>query len=882
MTKPHLPRLATAILSGLLPHAERAEVLGDLAAEYQERSLDGTWRARWWCTVQIVRSIPALARRSWWRGWTGFEPKANAMRPGGPAMEQWIVDARYATRRLVQRPAYATLAILTLALGIGGTTSLLGVARAVLFEPLPFRNEESIGIFWADRSWTQQEYAHLRGRFPGFAQVAQYAPKDLIMEVDGAPSRLVSGLSASAELFQVLGASAALGTTFQATDDVRGAHPVTVLSHGMWQELGGDGSIIGRTIRLDGVDRTVIGVMPRGFWFPEPTVRLWLPQPLDANETIGNFTLMGRVAPGLDLRSMHGPLARLTAMLAERFTYSLQSNKTRDPWVKSPREVLIRPLRPAVLATLAATAMILLIAATNVSALMLGQVEGRASELSVRAALGATGRRLTAQLVCEALILGIASGMAGAAVALASFRLLVATLPLGAWAEVATLDWTAFALAMLLAIGSSLAISLLPALALWRGRLHRSLGTARLAGVAGRGMRLESMLVVAQVALGVLMAAGAGVLLRSVDNLYAIDPGLDPRGVGVLDVVMPSGIRTAQRREALRAIDTEMRTVPGVQSVSVVQRLPLRGGGWNGRITVEGKPDLPLTSTFLRVVSPEYLQTMGIAVQSGRGFERSDLSRAPGDTTEVPIVINEALARKYFEGENPIGRRVSAAFGAQPWGRIIGVVGNVAEGALTDAAKPTRYLLTGALDFVTPNQTVVFRTEARRNPEGLLQAASAAVKRAVPGAAISQATTMERVFATAVGPVRPIMTLVALLTAVALVLCAMGVYAVISHFVVRRQRDWGIRIALGLAPSRVISGIVSRGVRLVVAGSIIGIVLYAGQARFLSSLIYGVRPVDVPSIVGSVLALVVVGVVAALVPAARASRTDPATVLRQQ
>jgi putative ABC transport system permease protein len=881
MTDPRLPRIAATILGAMLPRAERDEVLADLAAEYAERRLRGAWRARWWCASQIARSIPALARRTWWRGWTGFEPNANAMRPGGPVMEQWIVDARHATRRLVRRPTYAVIAVLTLALGIGGTTAILGVARAVLFEPLPYRDEDSIGLFWMSQSWTQEEYAYLRGRFPGFSQVAQYQTDDLILEAEGGSPRLIAGLSASSELFQLLGVSASLGTTFQPTDDVRGASPVAVLSHGLWQEMGGERSIIGRTINLDGVHRTVIGVMPRGFWFPSPTVRIWLAQPLNPEEQIGNFSFVGRVAPGFHLGAFDAPLSRLTAMLGERFTYSVNSNKTRDPWVRSVRDVLIRPLRPAVLATLAAMGMILLIAGANVSALMLGQVEGRSTELAVRSALGATGRRLAAQLVCEALVLGVASGIAGAAVAALSFQFLVEILPLGAWAEVASLEWTTFAVAMLLAIGSSLAISLIPALALSRRRLRQSIGTSRMGGIAGRGLRLESSLVVAEVALGVLMTAGAGVLLRSVDNLYAIDPGLDPKGVGVLDVVLPSDLNTNERRIALRAIDAELRTTPGVRYASLVQKLPLRGGGWNSRITVEGKPDLPLTSTFVRVVSPEYLPTMGIAVTRGRGFEGSDLARAPGDSAEVLVVINEALAKKYFEGEDPIGRRVNAAFGSR-WGRIVGVVESVAEGALTDEAKPTRYILTDALDFVTPNQVIVFRSDAGRDPAALLPAASAAVQRAVPRAVIPEATTMERVFQVAVGPVRPIMTLVALLTVVALTLCTIGVYGVMSHLVTRRRRDWGIRIALGLAPSRVIIGVVSRGAWLVVGGSAIGIVLYAAQARFLSSLIYGVRPVDLLSIMGSVLALVLVGILAALVPAARASRTDPATVLREQ
>jgi putative ABC transport system permease protein len=878
---PSLPRIPTAVLRALLPHAERAEVLGDLAAEYEERRRAGAIGARVWCWRQVARSVPALVRRSWWRGWTGFEPAANAMRPGGHPMEQWIVDARHAARRLVRRPLYAALSILTLAIGIGGTASIFGIARAVLFEPLPYRDEETVGMFWMPFSWNQQEFAYLRGRFPGFSEVAQYMTDELIMELGGGPSRLVPGISASSELFRVLGVGAALGSTFQATDDVQGANPVAVLSYGLWQDLGAERSIIGKTIRFDGVNRTIIGVMPRGFWFPSPTVRIWIPHPLNPEERVGNYALVGRVSQGNRLDRFDAPLTQLTAMLGERFTYPPQWDKTNDAWVKSARDVLVRPLRPAILATLAAMAMILVIAGANVAALMLGQVEGRATELAVRSALGATGRRLTAQLVCEALMLGLASGVTGAALAAASFRFVVGTLPLGAWAEAATLDWMVFTVAMVVAIGAALMISLIPAIALWRGRLREAIGSSRSSGVAGRGTRLENTLVVAEVALAVLMAAGAGVLVRSVNNLYAIDSGLEPSSVGVLDVVLPADLNIPERKTALRAIDTELRIVPGVRNVSVVQQLALRSGGWNSGIVVEGKPDLPVTTTFVRLVAPEHFQTLGIAIKRGRGFEVTDVPSGSVDSIESPVVINEALAKKYFEGEDPIGRRVNSGFGPA-LGRIIGVVDDVAEGALTGEPAAVRYVLFESVQFVSAVQTFVFRTDAGRSPEGLLPAATAAVKRGSPRSAISEATTMERVFARAVGPVRQIMTLVTMLTGVALLLCAIGVYGVISHFVARRQRDWGIRIALGLQPARVISGIVSRGTALVALGSVIGIALYAAQARFIATFMYGVSPVDAVSIVASVLALLLVGVFAALLPAARASRTDPAIVLREQ
>jgi putative ABC transport system permease protein len=318
-----------------------------------------------------------------------------------------------------------------------------------------------------------------------------------------------------------------------------------------------------------------------------------------------------------------------------------------------------------------------------------------------------------------------------------------------------------------------------------------------------------------------------------------------------------------------------------VRHASVVQQLALRSGGWNSGIVVEGKPDLPQTTTFVRLVAPEHFRTLGIAVKRGRGFQSTDVSSTPGDSLEASIVINEALAKKYFEGEDPIGRRVNSGMGPG-LGRIVGVVDDVAEGALIGEAEPARYVLYESVGFVSAHQTFLFRTDEGRNPEALLQAESAAVKRGAPRAAISEPTTMERVFAHAVGPVRQIMTLVTLLTGVALLLCAIGVYGVISHFVARRQRDWGIRIALGLQPARVISGIVSRGAALVAFGSVIGLAMYAAQARFLTTFMYGVSPVDALSIVVSVMALLLVGVVAALLPAARASRTDPAIVLREQ
>lgn len=877
-----LPRLPAALLRALTPVAERDELLQDLGGEFGERlERDGNVRATLWIWRQALGSIPALLGRIWWRGRTGFEPHANAFQSGGPSVEQWIMDARFAARRLLRRPLYATLAILTLALGVGGTAAIFGIARAVAFRPLPYREPDRVGLFWAPLGWSQQEFAWLRGRVPGFSEVAQFRFTAMTLEQGSAPARLVPAVAASHEMFSVLGTSPALGRSFESRDDVKGAEPVAVLSHGLWQELGGDRSMIGTRIRLDGLAYTVVGVMPPGFWFPTPAERVWVPQTLDPEDRSGNFALVGRVAPGNTIDNLSGPLSAFTKMLGERFEYPPQWDKTRNPWVHSAEATAIQLLRPAIVATLAAMAMILLIACANVAALMLGQVEGRAVELAVRSALGADRRRLTSQLIAESLLLGVGAGVAGAVVAVGSFRLLVRALPLGAWAETASLDWPVFLVAMTVAVGAALVISLVPVLALWRGRLRGTLVEGRTGGVGGRGVRLESSLVVAEVAIAVLMAAGAGVMARSVSKLYAIDPGVQSRGVGVVDLVLPSDLDTGERMRIFASLIARVRTIPGIQQAGLVQRPPLRGGGWSSGIEVEGKPDLPVTTTYVRFVSPGYLETMGMALVRGRTFAETDLLGGAGDSATGVALINESLAKKYFAQQDPIGRWVSNGFTGSR-ARVIGIVRDVAEGHLTDEAEPARYLPYTVLPFMAQGQTLTFRTSGDQDPVPLLETVRRTLTEAAPRVAIAQTTTLDQELANAMGPVRQVLTLVSLLTGLALLLGAIGIYGVMSHFVLRRKRDWGIRLALGLRPSRIIASVVGQGSALVALGIACGLISFLFLGRLLRPLIYGIGAADPAAIMVAAAALLLVGLVAALLPAARASRTDPATVLREQ
>ena len=876
MTGPRLPRFASFVFRSFVPIAERDEVLGDLQDEYTHRaSADGRWAARLWIWRQTIGSLPALAGRTWWRGMTGFEPRASRMQPGGSMFESWIMDARYAVRRLARRPTYALLAVLTLALGAGGTAAIYSVVRTLLLDPLPIVQEEKVGVFWFSGSWTEQEFLRLRGQFPGFQRVAAYRPNDSTLETPGAPLRLVEATAVSAELFDVLGAQPMLGRLFREGDDARGTPLVVILSHTLWQELGADPSIVGKTLQLGGFSRTIVGVMPRGFWFPSPSTRLWTAAQLNPQNRAGIYTLVGRVADDMSLSNLDGPLQSLANTLRAEFKYPEQWDKTKAPSVEPAREFFVGEVRPSLIATLAAMGVILLIACGNVAALMLGQMDSRSTEIAIRAALGANRRRLIQQLLLESIVIGLAAGLAGALFAAMGFTILLQSLPLGALAETAHLDWTVFWASVATALVAGIAIAAVPGVALWRRNLQSTMATTRTGGIAARGGKLEGGLVVAQMALAVLLAAAAGLLIRTVANLHGIDPGTNVADIAVVDATMPVRLNANDRRRTVLDAVESLATLPGVKAVAATQKLPLRGSGDNYGIAIQGRPDVQQTTTAFRMVTRNYFDTMGIPLRAGRTFDISDR-----DTSDPVVVINEALAAKYFPGENPIGRVLLSGFG-QAGERIVGIVGNAAEADLTDEAVPARYMLYDQLPFAANGTAFALRVARAEDVPAALDAARLSLARAGSQLAVQQTTSMRAVFDKAVGPVGRVVTLLSILAGLALVLGAVGVYGVISHYVSRRSRDYGICIAIGMPPSRVVSQVVGRGLSLVAAGSVLGLAAAIGATRVLASLLYGVRPTDPLALGGAVVILLVIGALAAFAPARRASLTDPAVVLRQ-
>ena len=582
------------------------------------------------------------------------------------------------------------------------------------------------------------------------------------------------------------------------------AAPVAVVSYQLWRELGGDPALVGRQLRLGGEARTIVGVMPRGFWFPTPSTKLWTAVPFHRENEDGNWTLVGRVAPGARLDNMSAPLDAIASELGKRFKYPPQWDKTRAPALTPVRDFIVGDVRPGLLATLAAMALILVMACVNVSALMLGQVSGRATELAVRTALGAGRQRLMQQLVFEALLLGILSSLVGAALASVAFKLLLELLPLGTLADSATLDWTVFAAATFFALIAAVVVAVVPSVALWRGNLQGTMGTGRTGGISGRGGRIEGALVIAQIAVAVLLASGAGLLLRSVAKLRSIDPGVRVDNVAVVDVTIPSQLTTEQRQRAVLDILPALQAIPNVRAAAAAEKIPLRGSGDNWGMRIRGKPELRGMVTAVRIITDDYFKAMAIPLRRGRTFEPADRQ-----SKERLVVINEALAQKYFPGEDPVGRYLQTF---DPNGeRIVGVVGNVAEARLTDPPAPARYMLYEHVPAMLPATTFVLAGSSAADVPRLLQTAKSVIQRDGRSMAVERTAAMASIFDDAVGAPGRVATLVSVLAALALVLGALGVYGMISHYVTRRLREYGIKLALGMAPERVITQVLGRG-----------------------------------------------------------------------
>ena len=786
---------------------------------------------------------------------------------------------RFAFRQWGKNPAFALLAAITLALGIGGTVGLFSVVHGLLIRPLPIVDEERVVAFWSEYNWRGEEYDLVKEVAPGFETVAAFSNEGYTLRSEQGGS-LVLATVASAELWDVLGTPPMMGRTFVAGEDRPGSEAVTVLTHGLWQrEFGADPEIVGSRIDLDGVPHTVIGVMPEGFYFPSPEMELFVPLDLDPADPgyAGNgwLVLAGRMAPGVRIDGLADDLAAITRVLDERYDYPARWDKTQNASVEPMREYLLGDVRPAMLLLLGAVGLLLLMACVNVAALILTKTVDRGREMSVRAALGAGRLRLARQILTESVLLGVVAGALGVALATALFDVLVASLPIDrAFGETLSLDWRALFSALLLSVVTGSLIALAPMRNLLRGRLAEGALTQRGTGV-GSASRMQNALVVAEVLLAVVLVTGASLLVRTVGELRSLETGFDPRGVMSAGILISEEESTPdERRIFFEEMAERVAALPGVTATGYINRLPLRDGGWQGPVSIDGRPDLEganRPNALYRPVSAGTFETLGIAVLEGRPFEATDHAEAPR-----VAIVNETFARQIWGEEGALGRTFSTGFTGEV--RVVGVVEDIAVQDLVSAPPMTAYYPWGQAMAEASFGILLAKTDG--DPAALAGPIRALTAELAPRAVLGRLEPFEDAVDAAMAEPLRLRFFLGLFSVLGVVLGTVGIYGVVSYSVERRRAEFGIRMALGAEPGLLLGSVVRRGLIPVVGGIVAGSLVAYWASRVLTNFLFEVEPTDPLSFVAAGGVLLLSGVVAAVIPAARASGTDPATALR--
>ncbi len=803
---------------------------------------------------------------------------------GVTAVREALSDVRVTLRGFVLRPGYAVLGVTTLGLGIGATVALFSVVQGLLLRPLPVADEDRLHVFWSDYNWRGVEFDYLKERVQAFSGLAAYSSDATTFRTD-AGSSLLRVAVVSAELFDLLGTAPLMGRTFAAGEDRPGAERVAVVSWGMWRnELGGDPNVIGRRILLDGTPTTVIGVMPRRFFFPTPDDRAWVPLDLDPStrsyQGNGWLVLLGRTRPGTSAAQLDQEVQALAGALGERFTYSAAWDKTKGAFVTPLHQYLFGDVRPALILLLGSVAVLLLIACANTAALVLARTTDRTGEIALRMALGAGRGRLARQIVTESLTLALLAGAVGAGLAFGLFDLMVARLPLDDGLDQAlSMEWGTFAAGFGLAVVVGLAVAALPVRHLLMGRLGGVSGERGSSGMRRGPGRAHGVLVATEVTLGVLLVTGATLLIRSVNRLFAVDLGFDPHGVAVVDLMTSSEeMNEEQRRLAFQAVVDRVAALPGVVSAGLTNRLPVRDGGWQGTVRIESRPDLApprSPNAMFRTATPGYFRAMGMRLLSGRGVESSD--QAGGFRS---VVVSESFARAMWPDRDPLGQRIRSGFrGDTAWLNVVGVLKEIRMFRLV-GENTFSYYLPRDQTSADVGQVLVIRTSGR--PSGVIPTVRAVAREVDPRIALAREGTLETVVRGAMAEPLRLRFFLSLFAGLALVLGAVGVYGVVSYSVTRRRAEFGIRMALGAAPGRVLREVVRGGMLPVMIGVVGGIGGSIALSRLLGSFLYEVAPTDPVSIAASAVCLLSAGWLATLLPGWRAGRVDPVTALRAE
>jgi putative ABC transport system permease protein len=808
-------------------------------------------------------------------------------------IENALRDLRIGARALRKNPLFTAVAVSTLALGIGANAAVFSLINAVMLRPLPFAEPDRIAMLWEappkrirtaapgpnlkQNPVSPVNFLEWRERTHSFNAMAAIAPFPMGLSGYGEP-REVDALQVSADFFRVLGVAPLLGRTFSSAEDVPDGPPVVVLSYGLWrQQFGGDRSILGRPVQLHDTPYTVIGVMPETFDLPFAHAEIWVPAqiaPSSPPDEGRYLSVIAKLKPGVgipeaqtDLNAVAGEIARERPFLSRDWTTNILSIYDQTTGRVST----------ALLLLFGAVIFVLLIAAGNVGSLLLMRGAGRQREIAVRVALGAGRARIAGQLLAESLLLSLAGGGLGVGLAFLGLHGIVASLPALALPrmESVQVDARVLGFSLFLCIVTTFLFGLAPALTFSRARPDDALKQSGLRNTARGAHRVRGLLVVSEVALSLVLLAGAGLLARSFLNQTSVDRGFHIDRVLTMRMFFAPARyhEDAHRARYLQDILARVRSVPGVEAASSVHLLPMTGavsGSCFSRTDrPEPAPGLEPTADFL-IVSPQYFSVMRIPLLAGRDFNERD-----GMGTEAGIVVNEAFARRFYPNESPIGKQLNLCWNI-PKGTIVGITANARQTELTVAPNPTVFLDNAQAPFYFG--ALVVRTALP--PPVMARPVEDAVHAVDPDQAISHVETMEDVVSESVARPRLESVLLGIFAAIALVLAIIGLYGVLAYVVTQQTREIGIRMALGADSSRLVREVLGHGLGLMLAGIATGLVLALALTRYIGSLLYDVKPTDPLTFIVVCVALICAGLLASWLPARRAAAVDPMLSLR--
>jgi putative ABC transport system permease protein len=805
----------------------------------------------------------------------------------GEKLEAFLQDLRYGARRLVAAPAFALIAIVTLALGIGANTAIFSVAAAVLLRPLPYPAADRLTMVWMDNArinlredWhSYPNYLDYQSRNSTFDGMAVFNRRFLTITGSGEPER-VEGAHGSANLFDVLGVRPMLGRTYSREEEEGGAM-VVVLSHRLWQRrFGARPDAVGSTIMLNGASREVIGVMPERFGFPSITTELWVPTPAikDLRSARNSLWLqvIGRRKPGVTVPQAQADLDRINGAILQEFP----QQKGYGVHLVDYREHIVGNVRPVLLALLGAVGFVLLIACTNVANLLLARAATREREVALRAALGAGRGRIVRQLLTESLLLALLGGAAGLALGWAGVNALIAAAPanLPRLTDI-TMDGRVLAFTTGIAILTGLLFGLVPAIQTARtDPVHTLKEGGR--GTTGLGRTLRRGLVVIEVALAVVLLVGAGLMIRSLVRMQRLDIGM--RTDHVLSArVSLSGER--YREEAASALFfsrlvERAAALPGVESAATIGTVFLTATPSSTNFSIEGRPDFRPEDAVeipFDAITPDYFRVLQVPLLEGRFFDRRDAA----ESTPV-VIINETMARMFWPGESPIGRRIKYGqlSSRGPWITIVGIVTDTRRTGYEAAVRPETYLPLAQ----APDTAMQLLVRTSGEPMSLVSSIRSIVREIDPVVPLEKVRPLDDEVAEMTAGRRLNTTLFALFGAIAAVLAAVGIYGVIAGSVALRTRELGVRVALGATGGSILRMVLVEGLWLVGTGLVLGLAASLALSGTMAKLLYQVHPTDAATLASIAALTLVVALIASLVPAVRAFRVDPVTALRAE